>query len=188
MNKILHHLNGKYHSLYLKTFNVILLSHLAEHVFQIFQLYVLHWPRPQCLGLLGLWKSWLVTSEWLHYSHALFMVVGLALLLPAITHPKARFYWKITFILAFLHHIEHFLLLEQAITHKYLFVGTLPTPPGHLGVPISFGQILFPKLGIEIFKQRIELHLFYNLVVMLPYWIALNFYKNIYEKKLDQTS
>lgn len=183
MNKIIHHLNGKYHSLYLKTFNAILLSHLAEHIFQTFQLYVLHWPRPQCLGLLGLIWPHLIHSEWLHYGHALFMLLGLFLLKPAITNKKARLWINITIALAFLHHLEHFLLLEQAITHKYLFVGTLPTPPGKLGVPISFGQILFPKLGIEIFKQRIELHLFYNLLTLLPFMIALKYNTSIYENK-----
>lgn len=181
MQTIFQFFNGRNHSLYLKIFSAVLTLHLLEHIFQAFQFFVLNWSRQESLGFLGLWFPWLIRSEGLHYFHALFMLIGLFLLKPAVTNQTARIWWNICIVLAFLHHLEHFLLLEQAITKTYLFVGTLPIPPGKLGVPISLGQVFFPKLGLEIFRQRIELHLFYNLVVMFPMMISLKLQKFKYK-------
>ena len=76
-------------------FMLITVLHLSEHLAQGFQLWVLHLPRPQCLGVLGLWQPWLVHSEWLHYAHALFMFVGLWVIRPYIL-TSALLWWDIT--------------------------------------------------------------------------------------------
>lgn len=158
LNSLIYALNGRWHKRAMQIFMVVILAHISEHICQVFQLWVLGWKRPECLGLLGLWQPWLMKSEWLHYGHALFMLVGLALLRPAIVG-TARIWWDIAFGLQFYHHFEHALLLGQAITHKYLF---------NSPIPISIGQLWFP---------RIELHLFYNLMVLIPMLIALYYHR-----------
>jgi hypothetical protein len=136
----------------------VILTHLAEHIVQVFELCVLGWPRPKCMGLLGLWNPWLMKSEWLHYGHALFMLVGLAVLRPAVVG-KARWWWDLAFGIQFWHHIEHALLLGQVLFAQNLF---------NSPVPISIGQIWFP---------RIELHLFYNAIVLAPMLVALYYHR-----------
>jgi hypothetical protein len=155
---LLYRFNGKWHKPAMIIFMVVIISHLSEHIIQAFQLWVLGWQRPQCLGLLGLWQPWLMKSEWLHYGHALFMLLGLAVFLPSFVG-LAGTWWGIAFGLQFYHHIEHALLLGQAIIHKNLF----DSP-----VPISIGQIWFPRL---------ELHLFYNLIVLVPMLIAMYYHR-----------
>ncbi|GAC1662284.1 MAG: hypothetical protein NVS9B4_15760 [Candidatus Acidiferrum sp.] len=49
----------------------IVLADWAEHFFQTYQIYVMHWPRSKAGGLLGLWYLWLIKSEALHYGYAL---------------------------------------------------------------------------------------------------------------------
>jgi hypothetical protein len=68
-------INGRYHRLALNTFMFIVLAHLAEHVVQAYQIWVLDNPRPASRGLLGHHFPWLVTSEWLHYWYAILMLV-----------------------------------------------------------------------------------------------------------------
>jgi hypothetical protein len=133
----------------LRLFNIIILSHLAEHIAQMLQLYLLHMPRTEALGLLGLWRPYLVRSEWLHYGHALFMLLGI--------YPMMRWnrWLYLTFVLAFLHHLEHAQLLLQAIAHSYLFGASKP--------------VTFP----ELFIPRIELHFLYNIIVAVPMFIGL---------------
>jgi hypothetical protein len=152
-------LNGHLHQRAMQVFMAIILLHLSEHIFQAFQFYVLHWSRPQSLGFLGLFYPWLIHSEWLHYGHALFMLVGIAVFMPSMDG-KARFWWQITFGIAFWHHIEHALLLGQVIIGQNLFGSP---------VPLSVVQ----SLGVP----RLELHLFYNVIVTLPMLIALRFHK-----------
>ena len=147
--------NGRHYSKYLLAFNIIVLSHFAEHVAQMIQLYLLHWERKQSLGLLGLWQSWLVHSEWLHYIHALFMLVGLYLLGFSVVG-KAKWWSDLAIKLAFYHHIEHFIILSQAIAHYNLFNSPTPTS-------------IVQAMGVP----RIELHFFYNLMVLVPMLISL---------------
>lgn len=141
---------------YLNIFLLVVYLHLFEHIAQMFQLYVLQWPRSQCLGLLGLIWPWLIHSEYLHYGHALFMLVGIYYLTKYMHIRKALWWMNLTLILAFYHHFEHLLLLIQSITHVYFFDKTVPT---------SIGQLFIP---------RIELHFIYNLMVGIPMIIALN--------------
>ncbi|RUT02801.1 hypothetical protein DSM106972_057210 [Dulcicalothrix desertica PCC 7102] len=155
---IFHTLNGRWHKPAMQVFMVIIITHLLEHIFQVYQVYVLGWSRKDALGALGLLYPWLVRSEWLHYGHALFMLLGLAALRPAIVG-RARIWWDITFVIAFYHHFEHALLLGQVLINKNLFGSPVPTSIGQLWIP------------------RLELHLFYNALVLLPMLIALYYHR-----------
>jgi len=147
-------LNGPWHKAALIVFTVIVIAHWGEHLFQAYQVYVLHWPRPQSMGMMGMVWPWLISSEWLHYGYALIMLVALWVLLPGFVG-RARRWWLAALVIQFWHHIEHALLLYQAQTQHFLFGRTVPT---------SVIQIWFP---------RIELHLFYNTVVFIPMVVAM---------------
>jgi hypothetical protein len=151
-------MNGRWHKLGMQIFMIVTIAHISEHIIQAYQLWGLGWPRPECLGLLGLWKPWLMRSEWLHYGHALFMLLGLAIFRPSF-HGKARLWWDLVLGLQFYHHFEHALLLGQAVIGQNLWDSR---------VPISIGQIWFPRL---------ELHLFYNLMVLIPMMIAMYYHR-----------
>jgi len=56
-------LNTRWHERALQIFMVIVLGHWAEHLVQAYQIYVMGWPRPKALGLLGLWYPWLIQTE-----------------------------------------------------------------------------------------------------------------------------
>lgn len=147
-------LNTRWHKAALWTFMVIVIAHWGEHLFQAYQVYVLHWPRPHSMGMLGMVWPWLITTEWLHYGYALIMLSALWVLRRGFVG-RAYTWWMIAFWIQFWHHFEHALLLYQAQTHHFLFGGAVPT---------SVIQIFFP---------RIELHLFYNTVVFLPMVIGM---------------
>lgn len=146
-------MNGRWHQKALLVFLFVNIAHMMEHVFQAIQVFLLNWPRPQSLGMLGLVFPWLVTSEWMHYIYALLILAGLIILRPAI-RGRARLYWDIALAIQFWHHIEHALLLAQALIHQNLF---------GLPVPTSVLQLFFP---------RVELHLFYNTAVFVPFVFA----------------
>lgn len=136
-------------------FNLIVVMHLAEHIAQTIQLWVFHLPRPECLGLVGYFVPSLMRSEWLHYLYAYFMAVGL------IFHAKyfrglAGKYWRLAMGLSVYHTIEHSLLLSQALLGHNLWGSS---------VPISIGQLFIP---------RIELHLLYNLIIVVPMFLAFH--------------
>jgi hypothetical protein len=135
-------------------FNIIVLLHFAEHIAQVVQLYLLHWERSHCLGILGIPFPWLIHSEWLHYLYSLFMLVGVWLIYLS---KYSNNWWYITLILAFYHHFEHAQLLEQAIAGVNFFDAPHP---------VSLFQA---AIGAE----RIELHFFYNLIVLIPMIVAI---------------
>ncbi|MEW9552921.1 hypothetical protein [Nonomuraea sp. NPDC050783] len=147
-------LNEQHHKAALGLFLVIVLGHWAEHVAQAIQIYALGWPVAQARGVLGLPFPWLVTSEWMHYGYALVMLIGLILLRPGFTG-RARTWWTVALAIQFWHHIEHLLLLLQAMTGVHLAGRPVPT---------SIVQLLIP---------RVELHLFYNAVVFVPMVVAM---------------
>jgi hypothetical protein len=151
-------LNGQYHELALNVFMVIVLAHWGEHLFQAFQIYVLGWPVPKALGMLGLFYPWLVKSEVLHYVYALVMLIGLWVLRPGFTGVTDRRWWTIALVIQFWHHIEHLLLIIQATTGHNLFGRPVPT---------SILQLWLP---------RVELHLFYNSVVFIPMVIGMYYH------------
>jgi hypothetical protein len=147
-------LNGRGHRLALNTFLVIVLAHLAEHVVQAVQIWVLDLPRPQSRGVLGQFFPWLISSEWLHYAYAFVMLIGLFILRKGFTG-VSRTWWVIALLIQFWHHIEHLVLLLQAQLGWTLLGRSVPT---------SFVQLIAP---------RVELHLFYNTVVFAPMVVAM---------------
>ena len=147
-------LNTTGHKPALYAFLVVVLAHWAEHLTQAVQIFVLGWPRPQAGGVLGLWFPWLVTSEWLHYGYAIVMLAGLWLLRHGFTG-RARTWWTAALGIQIWHHLEHLLLLLQAVTGTNLLGKPVPT---------SIAQLAFP---------RVELHLFYNAVVFVPMVVAM---------------
>ena len=150
-------LNTRWHERALQIFMVIVLFHWVEHIVQAYQVWVLHWPRPMAMGLLGMYYPWLMRTETLHYSFAVVMLAGLWVLRKGFTG-RSHTWWMVAFWIQFWHHIEHGLLFYQALSHHYLFGGTVPT---------SIGQIWVP---------RIELHLFYNFIVFTPMVIAMYYH------------
>src|SRR3982751_1384135 len=68
-------LNTRWHKVALQGFLVIVLYHWAEHIVQAYQFFVLHWPRPMSMGILGMYYPWLMKTEALHYGFALVMVI-----------------------------------------------------------------------------------------------------------------
>jgi hypothetical protein len=151
-------LNGLHHELALRAFMVIVLAHWAEHLFQAFQIYVMGWPVPKALGLLGLFYPWLVRSEVLHYGYALVMLIGLWVLRPGFTGVKDRRWWTIALGIQFWHHIEHLLLIIQATS-------------GH-----NFWGRPVPTSVLQLWLPRVELHLFYNSIVFVPMVIGMYFH------------
>lgn len=150
-------LNQEWHKRALEVFMVIVLGHWAEHLAQAYQIYVLKWPVPKALGVLGLWQPWLVKTEVLHYAYALVMLIGIWLLWPGFTG-RARTWWTVALVIQFWHHIEHALLQAQAIAGENLF---------HRPVPTSILQLWVP---------RVELHLFYNTIVFIPMLVAMYYH------------
>src|SRR5690242_20999873 len=70
-------LNTSWHKPALQVFMLIVLFHWVEHIVQAYQVFVLHWPRPMAMGLLGMYYPWLMKTEVLHYSFAVVMLVAL---------------------------------------------------------------------------------------------------------------
>jgi hypothetical protein len=147
-------LNSRYHKTALALFMVIVVAHWAEHIAQATQVYVLGWPLPEARGVLGVPLPWLVTSEWMHYGYALVMLVGLIMLRPGFTG-RSRAWWNTALVIQIWHHLEHLILLIQALAGHNLMGRNAPT---------SIIQLLVPRL---------ELHLFYNAIVFLPMVVAL---------------
>lgn len=150
-------LNSVWHERALQAFMFVVLAHWGEHLVQAYQVYVLHWPRAKAGGILGLWYPWLISSEWLHYGYAIVMLVGLWILRKGFTGLSLK-WWTVALAIQFWHHIEHFLLLTQAVTHHNFW---------DKPVPFSFLQLVIP---------RVELHLFYNAIVFVPMMIAMYYH------------
>lgn len=147
-------LNGPWHRPALAGFMVIVLAHWVEHLTQAYQIYALGWPVHSARGALGLAFPVLVHSEWLHYGYALVMLIGLVLLRPGFTG-RSRTWWNVALGIQVWHHLEHLLLLTQALSGWRL---------ADRAVPTSLVQLLLP---------RVELHLIYNAIVFAPMVIAL---------------
>lgn len=151
---LLGRLNTTYHKQALLVYLAIVLAHWVEHLAQAVQIYVLGWERPAAGGFLGLIFPWLVTSEALHYFYAIVMLVGLFLLRPGFVG-TAKHWWDAALVIQFWHHVEHALLLRQAIAGTTLFGADKPT---------SIVQLIVP---------RVELHLIYNALVFVPMVVAM---------------
>lgn len=157
-------LNSRLHEPALIGFMIIVFAHLAEHVVQAVQIFSLGMARPDSRGILGQFWPWLVKSEALHYGYALIMLVGLFILLPGFVG-RARWWWTAALVIQFWHHIEHALLQGQAIMGRNI----MGSP-----IPLSVAQIWVP---------RVELHLFYNTIVLVPMLIAMYFH--MFPSKLE---
>ena len=152
--RISHALNTRWHSRALAVYGVVVIGHWSEHIAQAVQIYVLGWPRPKSLGLLGLVWPWLVSSEWMHYGYALVMMISFIVLRHGF-HGRSRRWWNAAMWIQIWHHTEHLLLLVQAASGAYLLGSKVPT---------SILQLVFP---------RVELHLFYNTIVTIPMIVAM---------------
>jgi hypothetical protein len=147
-------LNTRGHRAALTLYLVVVLAHLAEHVVQAIQIWILNRPVAESRGVLGAWFPWLVTSEALHYFYAIVMLAAFLLLRRGITGP-ARTWWDIALGIQIWHHFEHLILLVQAQSGVHLMGREVPT---------SIIQLVVP---------RVELHLFYNTVVFIPMVVAM---------------
>ena len=151
---LVHALNTRWHRPALLAFAAVVVLHWAEHLAQALQIYAFGWPRPTAGGVLGLVWPWLVTSEWMHYGYAVVMLVALVVLRHGFSG-RARRWWDAAMWLQAWHHVEHLLLLVQALTGSFLLGAAVPT---------SIAQLVLP---------RVELHLFYNTIVTLPMIVAM---------------
>lgn len=147
-------LSGARHRMAVNVFMVVVLAHWAEHLAQAYQIWALGWTLPQSRGVLGLQFPWLVKSEWLHYGYAVVMLVALVVLRHGFTG-RARRWWGAAMWIQAWHHVEHLLLLIQALTGAYLLGAAKPS---------SIAQLVVP---------RVELHLFYNTIVFIPMVVAM---------------
>jgi hypothetical protein len=150
-------LNGPWHKRALQAFMIIVTAHLAEHLVQAYQVYVLKWPMHQARGVLGQVFPWLIHSEVLHYGYALIMLVGIWTLSPGFVG-RSRTWWLAALVIQFWHHIEHALLQGQAIAGRTLFGAPVPTSIVQLWIP------------------RLELHLLYNSLVFVPMIVAMYYH------------
>ncbi len=155
-------LNGPLHEKALWTYGVIVVAHWLEHLVQAYQIYFLHWARPDSRGVLGLWFPILVSSEILHWSYAVVMLIGLVLLRPGFLG-RARTWWNIALGIQAWHFFEHSLLQWQGITKSFFF-----------GSPVATSIL-------QIWVPRVELHLVYNALVTIPMIIGL--YYHMYPPK-----
>src|SRR6478752_6780351 len=88
---------------------------------------------------------------------AIVILIGIWVLRNGFTG-RSRTWWTVALVIQFWHHIEHFLLIWQATAH-HNFWGK--------PVPFSVLQLVIP---------RVELHLFYNSVVVIPMVIAMYYH------------
>jgi hypothetical protein len=151
---LLERLNGPWHERALWVYLAVVILHWIEHLFQAAQIWILGMPRPEALGALGYVFPWLVKSEVMHFSYALFMLVGLIALRPGF-RGLARGWWTASLVIQGWHLVEHSLLQAQAIAGQNLFGSPVPT------------SIL------QQFAPRPELHLLYNLAVFVPMVVAM---------------
>ncbi|GAA3727721.1 hypothetical protein GCM10022225_06370 [Plantactinospora mayteni] len=162
-------LNTRYHRPALLFFLFIVVAHWAEHLVQAVQIWGLGWATPDARGVLGMPFPWLVREEWLHYGYALVMLAGLLLLRPGFVG-EARTWWNAALLIQAWHHLEHFLLLVQAMTGSNLFNRPVPTSVIQLVVP------------------RVELHLLYNAIVFLPMIVAMYLHRRPRREDLSRVT
>lgn len=148
-------LNGPLHYKALVVYLVVVAAHWVEHGVQAVQIYLFGMPRPQAGGLLGSVFPVLISSELLHWGYAVFMLAGLVMLRPAFSG-QGRRWWTIALGIQIWHFGEHMLLLVQAWSGKNLF-----------GLPV-------PTSVIQLIITRVELHLVYNMIVLIPLLVAIS--------------
>ncbi|MQA98326.1 MAG: hypothetical protein GEV11_28385 [Streptosporangiales bacterium] len=147
--------NGAGHLKALTIYLMVVAAHWVEHGVQAIQIYVLGMPRPQSLGLIGQIWPFLFTSELLHWAYAAFMLAGLVLMRHSFTG-SARRWWNLALWIQVWHFFEHLILLVQ----WWAGVNLAGRP-----VPTSVIQLVLP---------RVELHLIYNMIVLIPLLVAVS--------------
>jgi hypothetical protein len=150
-------INGPWHAMALTLFMTLVVTHAAEHILQVIQVFVLDWSRPDAGGVLGLWLPELARAELLHTGYNLFQVFGLAVLRHGFSG-QARTWWTVAIIVQAWHFFEHVQIQTQYYVGWHLWGGPKP------------GSIL------EFLMPRIELHFIYNMVVFVPTIVAVALY------------
>ena len=137
----------------------VVVSHLLEHLIQLWQVHALGWAPRDAGGLLGLRFDGLAQNEVLHSGYNSLQLTGLILLLPAFHRvPAARRWWLTALALQSWHWLEHAFLQVQVLSGHY-FYGALK----QMSV-------------LERFFPRVELHFAYNAAVFIPTAIAVVLY------------
>lgn len=181
-------------------FILLVLAHLAEHVVQVYQLYVLGLPMHEARGILGQQFPWLMHSETLHFWYAVLIFAGLWHFRKFVGScgNRAGFWWRVALYIQGWHLFEHVLLYGQAIAgHNFFgaaqplsviqFLGFLNGTPedgfGGLLKMSHFGECDCPGAKPGTFHtwtpwllviRRPEVHAMYNLAVFIPMWIAMS--------------
>lgn len=152
-------LNGRHHLRALSVYLLVVAGHFAEHVIQAWQFYVLRWHPSMAGGVLGLFFPQLARNEVLHISFNSLQLTGLIVLCPGFrAHKRAMRWWMAAIVAQSWHFFEHVLLEVQYLSGHYLFGAARQT---------SLLEFLFPRL---------QLHLTYNIVVLIPTLIAVALY------------
>lgn len=123
--------------------------HFSEHLAQLVQVYAFGVSPRMAGGLLGAWFPGLASTELLHTAYNSLQLTGLILLWPGF-RGRARRWWTLALVFQGWHFAEHALLQAQYVTGRFLFGAPMQT---------SLLETLIP---------RMELHLIYNAVVLVP--------------------
>jgi hypothetical protein len=152
-------LNSQWHRKALWLFMVVVFGHWAEHLLQVYQVYMLGWLPSEAGGMLGLAFPRLAQSEVLHMVYNVSLFAGVLLLRPAFVG-RGRKWWSIALVFQTWHLFEHTLLQVQWLTGSFLFGAAQQTSILQLWVP------------------RVELHFLYNLIVFIP--MVFGLYYHVY--------
>jgi len=148
-------INSIKHYQALMVYVAIVVAHWIEHLVQAIQVFVLQMPRPEAGGFLGYLFPNVNKNEILHWTYAVVMFVGLLMLHKGFA-ARSRRWWNVAIGIMTWHFFEHSFLLFQYWSGWH-FTGT--------PAPTSVIQTIFP---------RVELHLIYNMAVMVPVLMALS--------------
>lgn len=149
-------LNGRWHVAALLVYMVVVAGHFAEHLIQLYQVYVLGWHPRLAGGVLGLWYPRLAQNEVLHIAYNSLQLTGLLLLCIGFQRFKwARRWWTVALVCQSWHFFEHVLLQLQYLSGHYLFGAS------------------HQKSLLEFVFPRVELHFTYNLLAFTATVIAI---------------
>lgn len=152
-------LNGRWHRRALLVYLLVVAGHFAEHLVQAVQVYLLGWHPRVAGGILGLYLPRLAQNEILHVAYNSLQLTGLILLWPGFQRYRAaRRWWNVALVAQSWHLFEHVLLISQVVGGSYLFGADRPT---------SLLETLVP---------RVQLHLTYNLLALIPTAVAVALY------------
>lgn len=125
-------------------------GHFLEHLIQMSQIHLLHWPLAEAHGVIGR-----LDIEWVHFLWNSAVLLAMAVLLRR--YGNERWLW-VSLVFAGWHQVEHVYLMGI-----YLETGVQGTP----GLLATGG-----RLGGGLPLSRPDLHFLYNLVETAPLFIA----------------